>query len=185
MGFTLPLWTGGVYTNPVRQIISAAKDHHRLDGVNLLSLRLAYALAGFLDHTGEVLPVVLVPVPSTKEAVRTRGLDFTLELTKKASIHLGRIGVDTRVAPVLSHTRSTMDQGNLTTAARFANLHESLQASRFPLEGNVMITDDVVTTGASLTEAYRALDQAGYQVVGASTIAATQLRSSPPQGPLS
>jgi predicted amidophosphoribosyltransferase len=44
----------------------------------------------------------------------------------------------------------------------------------------VIITDDLITTGASLAESARALRAAGARVVGAATVAATQRRDSAP-----
>jgi len=46
-----------------------------------------------------------------------------------------------------------------------------------PVSGAVVLVDDVVTTGASLREAARAMAAAGNQVVGFVTIAETILRN--------
>ena len=60
---------------------------------------------------------------------------------------------------------------------RAANLAGALQA-RGPLHGlPVVLVDDVVTTGATLTEASRALGAAGARVCGAAVVAATQRRA--------
>ena len=61
-------------------------------------------------------------------------------------------------------------------AARAANLAGAL-AVRRPLDGlPVVVVDDVVTTGATLVEAARALRDGGARVLGAAVVAAVERR---------
>jgi predicted amidophosphoribosyltransferase len=78
--------------------------------------------------------------------------------------------------PLLVLRRAAADQRGLGRAERLENLRGGMLARR--AEGiRVVIVDDVVTTGATLLEAARALRAAGAVVVGAATIAATPLRA--------
>jgi predicted amidophosphoribosyltransferase len=80
------------------------------------------------------------------------------------------------MSPVLVHARHVEDQSGLDTAARSANLAGALRVRR-RLDGlAVVVVDDVVTTGATLAEATRALTVAGGSVRGAAVVAATVLR---------
>jgi len=84
--------------------------------------------------------------------------------------------------PALEHRRRVADQAGLTATDRAANLTGALQA-RLDLHGvRVIIVDDVVTTGATLAEAARALRAAGAEVLAAAVIAATERHTG---GPLS
>jgi predicted amidophosphoribosyltransferase len=70
------------------------------------------------------------------------------------------------------------DQADLTAADRAANLSGALRA-RFDLRGSrVIVVDDVITTGATLAEAARALRAAGADVRAAAVVAATARRTS-------
>lgn len=77
----------------------------------------------------------------------------------------------------LRHRRRVADQAGLTATDRVLNLTGAMQ-SRLDLRGwRVIVVDDVITTGATLTEAARALREAGAEVPVCAVIAATQRRS--------
>jgi predicted amidophosphoribosyltransferase len=190
-------WTAGTYDALARGLVSAHKERSALGLTRVLGERLALAVLALLDEAGEVgeigaarTPVLLVPVPSTRRAVRTRGFDAGLALARAAARRLP----DARAAPLLTSTRRVADQSGLGAAERQANLAGAFRvrtayARSAPftvLTGmaargrpTVVVVDDVVTSGASLTEAVRALRAARLPVLGAATVAATVRRTPP------
>lgn len=89
-----------------------------------------------------------------------------------------RAGVRVDCARLLTQVRRVADQAGLPGAERAANLAGALRVSRpaAVLRRRVVVVDDVITTGASLAEAARALEEAGAQVLAAATVAATPRR---------
>ena len=157
------------YDGAVRGALLAHKERGRLALVRPLGAALAAAVAALDPPAG----VVLVPVPSDPRAVRARGHDHARRLARRAAAVLRAAGVDARAGPLLVHARRVADQAGLDTAGRTANLQGALQARR-PLAGLVVVVvDDVVTSGATLAEAARAVTAAGARVHGAATVAAT------------
>jgi predicted amidophosphoribosyltransferase len=69
---------------------------------------------------------------------------------------------------ILTHTRKVRDQSNLDAKDRAANLDKALISLRF-LSGKAVLIDDLVTTGATLHEAARALRSKGITVAAAVT----------------
>jgi ComF family protein len=156
---------GAAYAGPLRPVLLAHKERGRLALVEPLGALLAGAVEGLRD-LGDA---VLVPVPSSRAAVRARGHDHALRLAQEAARRTGR-----EALPLLRPTRRVADQSGLSTRARAANLAGALGA-RTDLRGRrVVVVDDVVTTGATLVEATRALRAAGGDVRGAAVVAATQ-----------
>jgi predicted amidophosphoribosyltransferase len=178
-GFPLTA-TAGPYDAVLSRLISAHKEHQALTLTSFLGGRLAVALRVLTSvyADGErgrpAGPLVLVPVPSAPEAVRARGLDATWALARAAA--RTRPGPEVvAVRRLLVQSRQVQDQVGLGAAARLENLAGGFRVTRTRLapRSRVVIVDDVVTTGASLTEAARALRTAGIPVLGAATVAAT------------
>jgi predicted amidophosphoribosyltransferase len=129
-------------------------------------------------------PVVLVPVPSRGSVVRARGHDPLLRMTRAAAALARRHGLDARVVPLLRQRVAPADQAGLDATARAANLAGSLAVAPGPRAalarsrrpGRVVVCDDVVTTGATLREAQRALEDGGIAVAALACVAATRKR---------
>ncbi|WP_437044771.1 ComF family protein [Streptomyces sp. enrichment culture] len=106
--------------------------------------------------------VLLVPVPSARRAVRARGHDPARRIALAAAGELRRSGTPARVLTALRQRRAVADQSGLDSRRRRDNLAGALVvapgAGRLLRgAGAVVLVDDLMTTGASLAEAARAV----------------------------
>ncbi|WP_093866516.1 ComF family protein [Streptomyces sp. KS_5] len=121
-----------------------------------------WALGPGRSTGGVGAPVLLVPVPSARGAVRARGHDPARRIALAAASELRRAGTPARVLAVLRQGRAVADQSGLNSRQRLDNLAGALTVApgggRLLVGGGpVVLVDDLMTTGASLTEAARAL----------------------------
>ncbi|MFF5672621.1 ComF family protein [Streptomyces hygroscopicus] len=121
-------------------------------------------------------PLLLVPVPSARRAVGARGHDPARRIALAAAGVLRGGGCPAKVPAVLRQRRRVTDQSGLDARQRLANVTGALGAvpgsGRLLVAGPVVLVDDVMTTGASLAEAARAVRAAGGLVIGAAVVAA-------------
>ncbi|MCS0602589.1 ComF family protein [Streptomyces sp. LP11] len=154
------------YAEEVRSVLLAHKER----GVLALAGALGTALAGSVRAHSSQLPgpgpavrgpVVLVPVPSARRAVRARGHDPVRRIALAAAGELRRTGTPARVAAVLRQRRAVADQSGLDARRRLANVTGALEVAaggaRLLGAGPVVLVDDLMTTGATLAEAARAV----------------------------
>jgi predicted amidophosphoribosyltransferase len=103
-------------------------------------------------------------MPPTRRSSVERGYDPVRLLLRRARLPAARL---------LALTRRGADQARLGREAREANAAGSMRALRTAGGCRILLVDDVVTTGATLAEAARAVTEAGGLVLGAATVAST------------
>lgn len=175
------VWAATAYRGVPARLVVAWKDRGRHD----LTGSLGHVLTGPLVACGLAVgeragPPLLVPVPTTARNRRRRGSDLVLDLAVAAVRRAeggGWPGAPPRVVPALRHVRRVRDQSELGAEARRRNLHGALAVRpRWApvLAGReVILVDDIVTTGATLAEAGRAVAAAGALPVGACCLCVT------------
>ncbi|MFJ7202750.1 ComF family protein [Streptomyces sp. NPDC098789] len=151
---------GAGYADGVRAVLLAHKERGALQLAGVLGGALAAAVrsgGGDGDRAG----LVLVPAPSSRWQVRARGHDPARRIALAASARLRRGGIPARVAPVLRQRRPVADQAGLGARQRRENLAGALEVrpggARLLEGARIVLVDDLVTTGATLAEAARAL----------------------------
>jgi predicted amidophosphoribosyltransferase len=170
------------YDGPVRAMLLAFKERGRVDAARPLAAALGRAVLAARDSPEQ--PLLLVPVPSARSAVRRRGFDHGVRLACGAARELRRRGCAADAAPMLRLMRPVADQAGMGAGGRAANvagafgvrgIGRPLRRAANPPE--VVLVDDIVTTGASLAEAARALSECGVEALAAAVVAATPRRS--------
>jgi predicted amidophosphoribosyltransferase len=168
----LTVVASGDYAEGLRAAVIAYKERNRRDLAAPLGALLARAVGELPDGFA-----VLVPVPSTRAAARRRGGDHLARLAFVAGRQVRRAS-----DPALRLQRAVRDSAGLVAAERMANLQGAMVARPALTGASAILVDDVLTTGASLREAARALRAAGWTVTGAAVIAATPRRIPPSTG---
>ncbi len=129
---------------------------------------LAYSLGRAMRDGLRHLPKVdvVVPVPLSKTKLRQRGYNQARELAR---------GLDLPVDPSgLVRLPGRQQQVGLARKARASNIAFAFRASKRLFGRQVLVVDDVVTTGATVRSAAEALQHVGVKAVDVLSLARTE-----------
>lgn len=167
-------WAATRYEAVAAELLVAYKDKGfaSLSGVmsHLLKPALEEALRIKTSSSGAV---VVCPMPSKRSSFLRRGFNPTELFSIQAAKKMRMPSAPTDALRVVA---DVADQASLDHDGRLSNMKGALRASDWFKGRSVILVDDIVTTGASLTEAARAIEAAGGEVLGFCAIAETMLR---------
>jgi predicted amidophosphoribosyltransferase len=164
-----PVFSAIQYSPIASRVLLSAKESQLKAADQLIVNGIVHPLKFFINRYG---PAMLISIPSRRSANRKRGRNFLQEITAAVALE-----VDLPYQSPLTHIRKVRDQSQLNLVDRSENISGAFSvAPDFMSQicaGNtgpkIIVIDDLITTGATLAEAIRALRTAGFTVLGAVT----------------
>lgn len=144
----------------------------KYNGVKEIALDLGWILAERIkgripDWTSRI---ILAPVPLYSEREQSRGFNQAELLARAAAEKLGAA----LKTDLLKKIKDTPPQAKTSSGKeRFENIKGSFEAAPDPVlkESVIILIDDILTTGATMSEAAKALKKAGAKIVIGAVIA--------------
>ncbi len=164
----------GSYESGLRELIHLLKYGGVRPAANVLGRMLAEAIAT-LEPEFPTDSVAVIPVPLHRTKLSQRGFNQA-ELIARAAMKLRSRGDRLRLCGgVLERKRETASQIGLTSHQRRENLRGAFGVTQPELVKGceVLVVDDVYTTGATVSECARVLRRAGATKVWVATVART------------
>jgi predicted amidophosphoribosyltransferase len=157
--FGIPFFYAGRLQGNLELLLTSYKDSHRI--------ALEPVLISLLNHLASQIiksiefDAIAIP-PRNRKNYRRRGFHPIERLVARSSLsHFPKVQTKSN--------RSITDQRALPAKERAGNIHRAF--SMRPGQGDLVLVDDVLTTGATVAELGRAAIEAGYRVIGVCVIA--------------
>jgi ComF family protein len=159
------LYFYGPYDGLLGDLIREYKFNARLG----LSKLLSSLLMAVAEGRG-LVPDIAVPVPLHRRRLRERGFNQSLELARPLARALG---AELRPS-AMTRARFTAPQVSLKAAQRRDNVKGAFTVDQEQVAGRrILLVDDIMTTGGTMTECTRVLKKAGAKRVEVLVLART------------
>ena len=156
-----PLYFSADYNEFTGSVILEAKESANKVAIDLLACSIARSIIRAIKDLSICQPIVLTTIPSQHSANRRRGRDHIKDLTEVVIGKLEAIDIFPLYLPLLIPTKKIQDQSKLNSQQRKVNVYQAFLARQSEISiGGVILIDDLVTTGASILEGVRALNEA-------------------------
>ncbi|HSX28003.1 MAG TPA: hypothetical protein VLF60_00960 [Candidatus Saccharimonadales bacterium] len=149
------IWVLGDYEGALERLIHVFKFGRARAAAEILAMAMDARLPQLPAAT------VIVPLPTAPRRVRQRGYDQAVLMARALASHRE---LTTRSLLLRNHNQRQL---GASKALRHQQAAEAYRLARQPvaLDQPLLLIDDVITTGASLTAAARLLSAAGYHNV--------------------
>lgn len=142
------------YTGNIKKVIWKLKFENQKDLSKVLAKIMAFSWQNFETNQKEY---TLIPIPIHKSKRKQRGFDQTEEISK----HFAFLTNNKLSTKGLKRIRETRPQYKLNARQRAENLRDAFKVNSKRLQGkNILLIDDICTTGTTIKEAIKALNKA-------------------------
>jgi competence protein ComFC len=156
-----------VYTGVIKDLIREFKYKNK----DYLGLSLSRLMIEFIKEYNTPIEYMdfIVPIPLHKTKLREREFNQAQILSQ----HIAKEFEIDVLTQILLRTKKTKTQAELETHERFLNVKDSFRVidDKQIRNKNILLVDDVLTTGATSSEAAKALKNSGANIVFVLTLA--------------
>ena len=159
--FTDGIWCMGDYDGPLKKLIADMKFEKKQSAIKALKYFTNIGVEKLAAQQSVLQNInMTVPVPLHKSKLKKRGFNQSIEL-----FHQSITQIDLDFQDYLSRVRNTEPQFGLDQHERQKNLKDAFEISdenREKIVGkNILLVDDIFTTGATFFECGKSLKRAG------------------------
>lgn len=161
------------YSSQVSSVVLKAKEDRNRAARRLIAETLFRAI-DLISRNDPRQPLLLVPIPSSQQAIRRRGESFLHPILNDVIEIAGSDSKNWMWKEILIHKQRVRDQAGLNFRERSQNLRGvfTVRDGIF-VERPIIVVDDVITTGSTLKNAILALNERKMTVLGAATACAS------------
>ena len=161
------------YSSEVSSVVLKAKEDGNRAARRLIAEAL-YMAVELISAENRYQPFVLVPIPSSRQAIRHRGESFLHPILNHVIEIAARHSRNWIWKELLIHKKRVRDQAGLNFRERSQNLKGVFALRKDVLEKRpIILIDDVIATGSTLKNAILALNERKMTVLGAATACAS------------